>query len=60
VTNTITTITPLMGYLGSYDHAGWNHYVVRVSAIVKNEPATLNFEHTNIYGGEAYNPNWQP
>lgn len=60
VTNTITTITPLVEYLGGYDHAGWNHYVVRVSAIVKNEPAALNFEHTNIYPGEAYNPNWQP
>ena len=60
VTNTITTITPLMGYLGSYDRGGWNHYVVRVSAIVKNEPAALNFEHTNIYSGEPYNPSWQP
>jgi len=25
---------------------------VHVSAIVKNEPAFLNFEHTNIYANE--------
>ena len=29
-----------------------NSYVVRVSAVVKNEPALLNFQHTNMYSDE--------
>ena len=49
---TINTITPLLGYLGGYSRSGWNSFPVHVSAIVKNEPALLNFEHTNIYSDE--------
>ncbi len=53
----INTITPLFGYLGGYSRQGWNKYPVYVSAIVKNEPALLNFQHTNIYSSEpAYIP----
>jgi hypothetical protein len=57
-TYTINTITPLFSYLGGYSHDGWYTYPVRVSAIVKNEPALLNFEHTNIYADEPgyYSP----
>jgi hypothetical protein len=47
----VNTITPLMGYMSGYNGVG-NTYPVHVSAIVKNEPAFLNFEHTNIYPGE--------
>ncbi|HEY0256526.1 MAG TPA: TadE family protein [Candidatus Methylacidiphilales bacterium] len=47
----VGTITPLMGYLTGYGGIG-NTYPVHVSAIFKNEPAILNFEHTNIYPGE--------
>jgi len=46
------TITPLFSYLGGYSREGVNTYPVRVSAIVKNEPALLNFEHTNVYADE--------
>jgi Flp pilus assembly protein TadG len=49
---TITTITPLFGYLGGYSRQGWNQYPVIVSAIVKNETGMLNFLHTNIYTSE--------
>ncbi len=51
-TYTINTITPLFSYLGGYTHDGWYSYPVRVTAIVKNEPALLNFEHTNVYADE--------
>ena len=48
----VNTITPLVSFLGGYSRQGWNVYPVHVSAIVKNEPAYLNFEHTNIYSDE--------
>jgi len=47
----VHTITPLMGYLSGYSGVG-STFPVHVSAIVKNEPAYLNFEHTNIYSDE--------
>jgi hypothetical protein len=47
----VNTITPLMSYMNGYSGVG-NSYPVHVSAIVKNEPALLNFEHTNIYSDE--------
>ena len=50
-TYSVNTITPLMGYMSGYTGVGTT-YPVHVSAIVKNEPAFLNFEHTNIYPGE--------
>ena len=52
VTYTVKTITPIMSYLGGYSHGGYFQYPITVSAIVKNEPAALNFLHTNIYPGE--------
>ncbi len=49
----VNTITPLVAAYGSgYSRQGWTTFPVRVSAIVKNEPALLNFEHTNIYSDE--------
>lgn len=51
-TMTVQTITPMMSYLGGYSHNGYFQYPVRVSAIVKNEPALLNFLHTNMYSDE--------
>lgn len=51
-TYTIKTITPLIGFIGGYTRQGWNTYPVYVSTIVKNEPAALNFLHTNIYSSE--------
>lgn len=53
-TYTINTITPLFSYLGGYSRngAGMNSYTCRVSAVVKNEPALLNFLHTNRYSSE--------
>jgi Flp pilus assembly protein TadG len=47
----VSTITPLMGYVSGYGGIG-NVFPVHVSAIVKNEPALLNFQHTNIYANE--------
>jgi hypothetical protein len=47
----VNTITPLMGYMSGYSGVG-SSFPVHVSAIIKNEPALLNFEHTNIYSGE--------
>ncbi len=47
----VNTITPLMGYMNGYSGVG-STFPVHVSAIIKNEPALLNFEHTNIYSGE--------
>jgi Flp pilus assembly protein TadG len=51
----VNTITPLMGYMSGYNGVG-NVFPVHVSAIVKNEPAYLNFEHTNMYSGEPGEP----
>jgi Flp pilus assembly protein TadG len=51
-TYTLSTITPLFSYLGGYSHQGYYTYPVHVSAIVKNEPAILNFEHVAIYSDE--------
>jgi Flp pilus assembly protein TadG len=49
----VNTITPLMAaFGGGYSRQGWNTFPVHVSAIVKNEPALLNFEHTNMYPDE--------
>ncbi len=49
----VNTITPLVAAYGAgYSRQGWTTFPVRVSAIVKNEPALLNFEHTNIYSDE--------
>jgi len=48
----INTITPLFTYLGGYSRQGNSSYPVYVTAIVKNEPALLNFEHTAIYTNE--------
>ena len=49
------TITPLFTFFsGGYNRGkSIDIYPVRVSAIVKNEPAMLNFEHTNMYQDEA-------
>jgi TadE-like protein len=47
----VSTITPLMSYMNGYSGIG-SVFPVHVSAIVKNEPALLNFEHTNIYSDE--------
>jgi hypothetical protein len=47
----VNTITPLMGYMSGYSGVGTS-FPVHVSAIVKNEPALLNFEHTNMYPSE--------
>jgi hypothetical protein len=48
------TITPFCTFFGGYQRGkGIDVYNVRVSAIVKNEPALLNFEHTNMYQDEA-------
>jgi len=52
-TYTVNTITPLMGYMSGYSGVG-NSFPVHVSAIIKNEPAILNFEKTNIYAGEPW------
>jgi len=56
-TYNLRTITPIFGFLGSWTRGTTNHsvnvYPVHVSAIVKNEPALLNFEHTNMYPDEA-------
>ena len=50
---TVGTITPILSWLGGYNGRGVpGGYNLRVSAIVKNEPATLNFLHTNIYSDE--------
>ena len=51
VTYQLNTITPLFSYLGGYNGRG-SVYPVHASAIVKNEPALLNFEHLAMYPGE--------
>jgi Flp pilus assembly protein TadG len=53
---TVRTITPLMTYLGGYSHQGYFEYPVHVSAIVKNEPALLNFKHIGVYDYETNHP----
>lgn len=56
----LNTITPLMNYLqGGYSHNGINSYRVVSTVIVKNEPALLNFQHTNTYSDE-YGPYQYP
>jgi hypothetical protein len=53
-TYSLHTITPFCTMFGGYQRGkGINVYNVRVSAIVKNEPALLNFDHTNMYQDEA-------
>lgn len=54
-TYSLHTITPLFTFFSGGFKRGQNIniYPVRVSTIVKNEPALLNFEHTNMYGDEA-------
>jgi hypothetical protein len=47
----VNTITPLMGYMSGYNGVG-SVYPVHVSAIIKNEPAILNFEHVARYSDE--------
>ena len=47
----VNTITPLMHYMSGYSGIS-NTFPIHVSAIVKNEPALLNFEHTNMYSDE--------
>lgn len=49
-TYSVNTITPLFSYLGGYSRQGWDSYPIIVTAIVKNEPALLNFQHIAIYG----------
>jgi len=54
VSYTLHTITPLASFFqNGWSRGGINTYHVRVSAIVKNEPALFNFEHTNMYPDEA-------
>jgi hypothetical protein len=49
----VNTITPIVAaYGGGYSRGGWTKFPVYVSAIVKNEPALLNFAHTNMYPDE--------
>lgn len=49
----VNTITPLMAAYGNgYSRQGWTIFPVHASAIVKNEPAFLNFEHNAIYTNE--------
>jgi Flp pilus assembly protein TadG len=53
-TYALHTITPFCTFFGGYQRGkGINVYNVHLSAIVKNEPALLNFEHTNMYQDEA-------
>jgi hypothetical protein len=49
----LSTITPLLHLFG-WTRGGSNSTIVpvRVSAIIKNEPALLNFQHTAIYTNE--------
>jgi len=53
-TYSLHTITPLFSYLGGFTRGtNINVYPVRVSAIVKNEPALLNFEKPAMYTNDA-------
>jgi len=51
-TYNIHTITPLLYLLGLNHGTNITVLPVRVTAIVKNEPATLNFEHNAYYSDE--------
>jgi Flp pilus assembly protein TadG len=52
-TYNVGTITPIVAaYKSGYSRQGWTTFPVYVSAIVKNEPALLNFQHTNMYSDE--------
>jgi len=54
-TYNIPTITPIFGIfkgLFTRQTVSGGGYPCRVSAIVKNEPALLNFSHTNVYSDE--------
>jgi Flp pilus assembly protein TadG len=53
------TITPMFNYLGGYSHGNVNTYRVVATAIVKNEPALLNFKHNAVYSDE-YGPRVYP
>ncbi len=46
------TITPFFTYLGGFNR-GNGTYPVRVSAIVKNEHALLNFKHPATNSGDV-------
>ncbi len=49
-TYTLNTITPIMSMVnGSWSRGNWTTTPVHVSAIVKNEPAYLNFQHLALY-----------
>jgi hypothetical protein len=48
----VKTITPLVSFMGGWSRKGWNVFPVHVSAIVKNEPAYLNFQHLAMYTNE--------
>ena len=48
----VKTITPLVSFMGGWSRQGWNVFPVHVSAIIKNEPAYLNFQHLAIYTNE--------
>ncbi len=52
-TYNVRTITPLFYFLGLNRGTNMTLMPVRATAIVKNEPATANFEHTNMYSNEA-------
>jgi hypothetical protein len=53
-TYTLHTITPLASFFkNGWSRGNINTYPVRVSAILKNEPASLNFEHLAMYTNEA-------
>jgi hypothetical protein len=49
----VNTITPLFGYLGGYSRQGFTSYPITVTAIVKNEPSLLNFEHLAAYASNS-------
>jgi hypothetical protein len=51
-TYNIHTITPLLYLLGLNHGTNMTIFPVRVTAIVKNEPATANFEHNAYYSDE--------
>ena len=56
-TYNVGTITPILSFLGGFGgNAVAGGYNLRVSAIVKNEPAMLNFLHTNMYPDEPNEP----
>jgi hypothetical protein len=47
--NTITPVVSMVGGSWGRGTSSWTKYPVYVSAIVKNEPAYLNFEHLAVY-----------